>query len=173
MRCCIYCIFFLYQLRIKPIQYYLYKYFHKRSRCWSTPRSLALFSGQSVGPELMCEHVLNMLHHWLFSLSQLQTSMQKYPVFSRDGMRTNAKIFLSQIEFLFSYQLITCIRCLLSVCCLKNRYNMGKYVWHKPDGLIFVFVERVEKIHLVSREAVENVVLPGKNKNYFSILINY
>lgn len=140
-----YCIFLLYQLRVKPIQYYFYKCFRQRGRCWDTLRSLVLLSGRSVGPELMCEHMLNMLNQWLFSLSELQTSMQKSPKFSRDGMRTNAKIFLSQIEFLFSYQLITCIRSLMSVCCLKNRYNMGKYVWHKPDGLIFVFVERVEK----------------------------
>lgn len=90
--------------------------------------------------------MFNMLNYWLFSrLSQSQTSMQKYRVFSWDGMRTNAKIFLNQTELLFSYQLIACIRCLMSVCYLKNRYNMGKYVWHKPDGLIFVFMEVVEK----------------------------
>lgn len=105
-----------------------------------------MFSGQSIGPELLCEHMFHMLNYWLFRLlSQSQTSMQKYTVFSQDGMRTNAKIFLNQIEFLFSYQLITCIRCLMSVCYLKNRYNTGKYVWHKPDGLIFVFMEIVKK----------------------------
>lgn len=110
-----YCIFLLYQLRIKPIQYYLCKCFHKRGRCWDTQRSLVVFSGQSVGPEMMCEHMLNMLNQCLFGFSELQMSMQKYPVFSWDGMRTNVKIFLSQIEFLFSYQLITCIRCLVSL----------------------------------------------------------
>lgn len=117
-----YCVFLLYQLRIKPIQYYLCK-------CWDT-QSLVSFSDQSVGPEMKCEHVLSMFSaQWLFSLSELHIGMHKYPVFSWDGMRTNAKIFLSQIEFLFSYQLITCIRCLMSFCCLKNRYNTGKYVW--------------------------------------------
>lgn len=41
---------------------------------------------------------------------------------------------------------------------------MGKYVWHKPDGLILVFMEIVKKIHVVSKEAMENMVFPGGKK---------
>lgn len=146
MRCRITAYFYCIKWEIKPIQYCLRKCLHKRGICWNSRRSLVLFSGQSIGPELICEHMFNMLNYWLFRLLfQSQTSMQKYTVFSQDGMRTNAKIFLNQIEFLFSYQLITCIRFLMNVCYLKNRYNTGKYVWHKPDGLIFVFMETVKK----------------------------
>lgn len=43
----------------------------------------------------------------------------------------------------------------------------------KPDGLIFVFMEGVGKNACSEQRGCGNVVLPGKNKNYFSILINY
>lgn len=42
-------------------------------------------------PEMMCEHMLNMLNQWIFSLSELQISMQKYPVFSWDGIENKCK----------------------------------------------------------------------------------
>lgn len=134
------CLFLLYRSRRKPIQYCLQTCWHERGICWNT-QSLVLFSGQSVGPDLWAyvQHAELLVAWSCFSVRQCQ-SIQFSP-----GMRTNAKIFLSQIDFLFSDQLVACIRCLMSVCSRKNRCTMGKYVWHKPDGLIFVFMEIVKK----------------------------
>lgn len=121
----------------------VYRCADMRGMCWNTT-SLVLFSGQSVGPDLWAYVQRGeLLVAWSsFSVRECQ-SIQFSP-----GMRTNAKIFLSQIEFLFSDQLVACIRCLMSVCSWKNRCTMGKYVWHKPDGLIFVFMEIIIKKYI-------------------------